>query len=128
MWQGRYFGRNPRHPKYFTRGNYESVLDIIGQPLGKNIILTEDLISAIKVGRKHTTMPLWGSYLSTSNAKRLSVLFSEAFLWLDYDKREEAVKLSLKHCLHLDIIPIITHLDPKCYTDGEIGAALHHGV
>lgn len=135
MWQARYFGDNPRHPKYLTRGFKEDVLHVLGQP-GKSpflngaredveprtdsIVLVEDLISAIKVSRVTPAMPLWGSSLSPQNAHRLSLVYGSAYLWLDYDKREEAVKQAIKHSLSLSIHPIITKLDPKCYGAEDI--------
>jgi len=120
MWQGRYFGDNKRHPKYLTRGLKDSVVHIIGADKPGPLVLVEDLISAIKVGRVAPAMPLWGSYLSKEMAQRLSIMWNEVYLWLDYDKREEATKQSIQHCMRLDIKPIITSLDPKCYTEEEI--------
>jgi len=120
MWQARYFGDKPRHPKYLTRGLKDSVIHIIGADKKGPLVLTEDLLSAIKVGRQQAAMPLWGSALSREMAQRLSIVHKDIRLWLDYDKREEAIKISLRHCLFLDIVPIITKLDPKCYDDDEI--------
>lgn len=137
MWQARYFGDNPRHPKYITRGFKEDVLHVIGKPDRSfhtpdkykktepwpddgTIVLVEDLISAIKVSRVTPAMPLWGSSLSQQNAHRLSLEYSSAYLWLDYDKREEAVRQAIRHSLILSIRPIITKLDPKGYSTEDI--------
>lgn len=120
MWQARYFGDNPKHPKYITRGFKDDVMHILGKGKSDFLVLTEDLISAIKVSRQFTAMPVWGSCLSNNMGKRLSKMYENVYLWLDYDKRNESVKQSIKHSLYLTIKPIITTLDPKCYDDLEI--------
>ena len=121
MWQGRYFGNYHKHPKYLTRGKKETVLHVI-QPdkPAPFVVLTEDLISAIKVGRQYPAIPLWGSSLSKEVVQRIATQYERAYLWLDYDKRDYAIKASFEHCMRLHITPIITQLDPKCYSDDEI--------
>jgi len=136
MWQARYFGSNPKHPKYITRG-VKDVLHIVGKPDRSfltpdhyvetkprledgTIVLVEDLLSAIKVGRVCSAMPLWGSHLSVNTAHRLSLQFKKAVLWLDYDKRQEAVKIALERSMVLPVHVVITQHDPKTYTEEEI--------
>lgn len=120
MWQGRYFGANKKHPKYLTRGEKDSVLHILGKENPGPVVLVEDIISAIRVSRHQPAMPLWGSHLSADVARRLATQYKDAQVWLDYDKRGEAIKLAFAHCMRLHIEPVITELDPKCYNDGEI--------
>lgn len=120
MWQGRYFGPKKTHPKYLTRGLKESLVHIIGQDKKGSLVLTEDLISAIKVSRVAPAMPIWGSSISPELVQRLRLLYPEVLLWLDFDKRDTSIKLAMKHCLWIHIDPLITQLDPKCYSDDEI--------
>jgi hypothetical protein len=124
MWQGRYFGDKPRHPKYLTRGLKETTVCIIGQGKKGPLVLTEDLLSAIKVGRQQPAMPIWGSSVSSELVQRLRLIYPAVRLWLDFDKRETSVRIAVKHSLWIDIDPIITQLDPKCYTDEEIESYL----
>ncbi len=128
MWQGRYFGENKKHPKYLTKGKPDDCSHII-TPLAprdgslgeySRILLTEDLISAIKIGRQAHAMPLWGSHISNNVAMRLSRLYGSTRLWLDYDKRESSIKQCMKNSCTLKVTPIITSLDPKEYSDFEI--------
>ena len=126
MWQGRNFSNKLRVPKYITRRPKDSVvMHIIGEQKGKMIVLTEDLISAIKVGRQCSTMPLWGSHISSSIAKILSTHFESAVIWLDCDKRDYAIRAAMQHCLFFPIVPLITSLDPKEYSDDEIQEILN---
>jgi hypothetical protein len=128
MWQGRYFGPKPRHPKYLTRGLKESLVHIIGQDKQGPLVLTEDLISAIKVGRQQPAMPIWGSAISAELVQRLRLLYPEVILFLDYDKRDTSIRLAMKHCLWIHIEPLIALLDPKDYSDEELAELLkgHH--
>jgi len=120
MWQGRTFGTEG--PKYITRGA-KDVLHILGQHHESDtIILTEDLISAIKVSRVAPAMPIWGSYMSLELARRLSTRFKKAWLWLDMDKAQEAVKqaTNASHIFERGCSCIRTTKDPKEYTTEEI--------
>lgn len=120
MWQGRNFGKEG--PKYITRGA-KDVLHVLGQHHASDvIILTEDLLSAIKVSRVAPAMPLWGSFMSITLARRLSIRFSKAVLWLDKDKAQEAAKqaANASHIFERGCSSIRTERDPKEYTSLEI--------
>ena len=70
-WQGRYFGDNPKHPKWFTKGNVKDFIHIIGlDKTYKNstIVYVEDIISAIKVGRVYGCVPIFGSFVPRSDS------------------------------------------------------------
>lgn len=117
MYQCRNFGEVG--PKYLTYGAKDH-LHILGE--GDTIVLTEDLISAIKVSRITSAMPVWGSFLSPENAKRLSSRFSKAYMWLDKDKSQEAFKQAQEYSyLFKDgCTSIRTERDPKEYSAQEI--------
>ena len=120
MWQGRNFG--DKGGKYITRGG-KDVLHILGeQHQSDTIILTEDLLSAIKISRIAPSMPIWGSYMSLELARRLSTRFKKAVLWLDKDKAQEAVKqaANASHIFEKGCSCIRTERDPKEYTTEEI--------
>ena len=119
LWQGRYFGSDPNHPKYFTKGNKEE-LHIIGS--GKDIVLVEDLISAIKVGRHVASLTMWGSGIPLIALKRLSERFKRLWIWNDLDKLDEARRTAKKALLFdFESITVVqTQNDPKDYSDTEI--------
>jgi len=123
MWQGRNLDLSKK-PKYVTYGSPKNTLHIIGIPTNrKRIILTEDLISAIKIGRMFTTMPLWGSHLSLEQARRLARRFDTVGLWLDPDKKKEAVETALRLSTTVPIFVIFSECDPKEYNT-DIAAEL----
>ena len=129
MWQGRYFGPNDNHPKYLTRGYPEQVIHIINDRASDTIVLTEDLISAIKVGRQFTSMPLWGSNLSLERIMRLSRLTKSLVIWLDADKFGEAQKYRSRASQFIPNVHVIqTPKDPKEYSDDEIYMAVTNKI
>lgn len=118
MWQGRYFGANPEYPKYNTRGARD-VYHILGT--GEPITIVEDFVSCVKVSRQTSAMPLWGSEVSTRQARHLARYFDRMAIWLDPDKKKESLKFSNRCLLFFKEVRIISSdKDPKYYTDGEI--------
>ena len=113
MWQARYFGDNPKAPKYYTRGA-KDVIHMIGEH--GPIVLVEDLISAIKIGRNHRAIPLWGSSINLDLLVRLHHMTDSFLIWLDRDKFKDAQKAANRarqYFKHVEVIA--TDLDPKCY-------------
>lgn len=118
MYQCRYFGTDKAQPKYVTRGNPNDILHILGND-SSTITVTEDLLSAIKVSRYGTSMPIWGSYIQDQVAVRLSKRYSYLNIWLDYDKTKEAHKMQRRLSLYFREVKVIsTFKDPKD-SDGE---------
>ena len=118
-WQARCFG--PNEPKkYHTYGNVSDILHIIGTN-NKEIILCEDVLSAIKISRFTQAMPIWGSNIPLKTLVRLARLFSRVGIWLDRDKATESLKSNRRASqLGLAARSIITELDPKEYNDEAI--------
>jgi hypothetical protein len=112
---GRRFGGEGS--KYVIRGAKTSFNRVYGTAVGNTtIIYTEDLVSAVKVSRVCAARPLFGTSLS-----RLEKGYDHHILWLDKDKQSSSVQ----QCRHwrqygYDIHPVITDLDPKCYTTQQI--------
>lgn len=124
MYQGRYFGDKPKHPKYLTYGA-KDVLHILGDTTRDVVCVVEDIISAVRVASVIPAMPLFGSVLSLKDANRLSLLFSSLFVWLDRDKANESIKTSRTYApLFNQTRSIITELDPKEYAHAEIQSTL----
>lgn len=119
MWQARNFGEHG--PKYYTKGA-KDCLHILGEQQGDTVIVTEDLISAIKVSRIAPAMPLWGSYLSLEIARRLSSRFNKVVMWLDKDKAQDSFKQAqnLSYLFKEGMTSIRTERDPKDYSTQEL--------
>jgi hypothetical protein len=94
-WQGRWFGEEDR-TKWFGLGNLKDTYNVLGNGKDNILILTEDIISAIKVGNSgFLAMPLYGCVVGADRFRRLQKLFpyvTTIYVWLDPDKRKEAVK------------------------------------
>ncbi len=117
MWQGRYFGDDKDVPKYYTRGG-KDLLHILGKRNKEKdeIVLTEDLISAIKVSRVTRAMPVFGSSISQPQLVRLLSQTDSLCFWLDSDKEKEARRLLKRASQWFRNVRVVsTPLDPKEY-------------
>lgn len=119
FWQGRYFGKDKKS-KYISRGKSQDLLHIINPSISEEIILVEDLLSAIKIGRQNAAIPIWGSHISINTFKRLFLQFKSVGVWLDSDKMKEAVKYASIGSQLGSTRVLYTQLDPKCYSDEQI--------
>lgn len=119
-WQGRYFGSNTEHPKYRTKGYKSNVMHIVN-PESTTVVLVEDIISAIKVGRQFSAMPLFGSDITKTQLFRLSRYYENICIWLDPDKYQHAIKLGQRAELFFKEVHVVfSEKDPKDFTDEEI--------
>ncbi len=127
-YQARNFSKEAKQ-KWWSQGNLSQILHIL--PLREKydrIILVEDVVSAIKVSRWRSVMPLFGCITGLERLRRLSLLTPRVTHWLDPDKRREALKWSNKAYLFGiggDVI-FSTH-DPKEHSDEEIRDFLRLG-
>jgi hypothetical protein len=126
-YQGRYMGEERGVPKYVTKGFPSNHLPtwVSDSGLGM-VVVCEDIISSIKLGRVCPAIPLLGSFLSKENAVRLSRYYKTLTFWLDYDKSKEAVKQADQYRPFFDNVEIvITERDPKCYETSQLREFLH---
>ena len=86
------------------------------------IVLVEDVVSAIKVGRHARAMPLFGAHCNMGRLLQLTKLPNpDILVWLDKDKMKEAMELRDRiTLLGLTSRSIITEKDPKEYSNQEI--------
>lgn len=120
-WQGRSFSlgtaalTHKKIPKWFGEGKLDEIFNVLGK--GKTVVLVEDIISAIKVSKFTTCIPLYGSEVSRKRFERLNMLFgrdTKVLIWLDPDKRKESIKFVKRGQLWgLDCHSVITDQDPK---------------
>ena len=116
-WQGRSF--KSYGPKYLSHG--PKPLTVYGK--SATIILTEDILSAIKVSRNQLvcSAPLLGSSLASNFEEELVNNYQTVYVWLDRDKAKNAIKIKNRlKSLGLESKAIITNLDPKEYNNKEI--------
>lgn len=100
--------------KYMIRGTKTNFTEIYGR--GSTLVFTEDLVSAIKVARVTSAMPLYGVFLTV-----IPEGYSKYYLWLDKDKQKSSVEQCRKWKQYgYNINPIITDLDPKEYNETQI--------
>ena len=127
-WQGRYLGELPSKAKWFSQGDLKQIFHVVGNKLSRVCVLTEDIVSAIKVGHnpKVCASPLFGSHISMTRFLQLKKKYDTILVWLDKDVQTKAVKYAANgRVLGLDVRNIITDNDPKSYTDSQIEEILH---
>ena len=112
-WIGRNFGTTG--PKYRIQGIKKEMSRVYGE--GSTLVFTEDLLSAIVVSRVTAARPLFGTSLNQDYVTG----YESYKLWLDKDKRIEAMKQSNKFRQYgINISPVFSEEDPKSYSDKEI--------
>lgn len=125
-WQARCFDpvSVKRGDKWFTFGPKSEIMYYVGLEKANGndiIIVVEDIISAIKVGRQWAALPLFGSVIGLGTLTRLAVPFQKIGVWLDRDKAAESRHEASRAAQYIkDVFPIITEKDPKQYSDIDI--------
>lgn len=114
-WCARNFGKGA---KYLTSGTKPFL------KYGNNndtLVFVEDIVSAVKVGRQFTAVPMLGSMPSQDAASHLEE-YKNVFVWNDFDKAKDAVKTArnLSERLNKRVRCVISQKDPKEYSDSEI--------
>lgn len=129
----RFFFRDPEgarvgsSPKSKFRGSKENVFAFASpnekadlQRI-KRLVLVEDSLSSIRVGRHCTSMPLFGSSISNSKLVKAVKSFEEIIVWLDSDKFPQAQAISSRiRSLGKQARVVYTEKDPKYVDDSEI--------
>jgi len=125
-WQGRYFGTNKEYPKYVTYGIRQDLFHYVGRDNKHTVVLVEDLISAIKVGRVQLAMPLFSSDANKYQLHHIAQRLDHAIIWLDPDKRNHAIRLGQRAESFFKTVRVMfTEDDPKCYSTKAIQELLH---
>lgn len=126
--------------KYWTVGKADDVLPIYystrieeakiqdGISKTRELVITEDCLSAIKIARQSDAMPALSSDLSLTKLKRLARLYGAFLVWLDGDMFHKSQRICRRlQLLGCEAKPIYTPLDPKCYDDETIRNVLLTG-
>lgn len=89
------------------------------------IIIVEDILSAIRVGKQFNVISILGTKLSSWHINYLSK-YSRVITWLDSDRAGQTGAYEIRKSLSLvtETDNIVTKLDPKKLTDEQIRNAL----
>lgn len=125
-YQARCFNEMERKKrKWFSQGKLDSFIYTRGNE-SSTLVLVESVISAIKVGRFAQASPIFGSVISLQRFLGISHVWNNVVIWLDPDKRKEAVQQADKS---RSVIPnvsvIISDKKPKDHTYEEIKIILN---
>ena len=118
----RRIGGSTKGPKSRFYGSKAEASAIAGteRPSGQ-LVLTEDSLSSIKVGRVTHAAPLFGTSLNNYKLVRFAKDYQQVVVWLDHDKFKEAWEIALRFkWLGKETKVVLTSLDPKCYSETEI--------
>ncbi|MEN9917063.1 MAG: hypothetical protein RLY40_995 [Pseudomonadota bacterium] len=115
-WLARNFDDNAVN-KYLSSGNKPFIT--YGQ--GNIAVFVEDIISAIKVGRQFTAIPMLGATIPTEWWTKVKN-YDKVVIWGDRDKAKNNVIASRKarELIGKQVDCIITDKDPKNYSDNDI--------
>ncbi|AUZ94731.1 DNA primase [Agrobacterium phage Atu_ph03] len=122
-------------PKYIAKYKYDDMDAVFTSLIKENspydLVVAEDCLSAIRIGRYNTARSLLGT--SSGQGKVMSLLqglpkVPRIAVWLDGDKAGRKGRNSLARQLELlgaEVTKITTPKDPKAYTNAEIERILH---
>ena len=85
------------------------------------ILLVEDILSAIKVGRKSDCVALLYAYIPDKLVMNLAEQYEEIVFWLDPDKWNRMLgRVNRWRSFGVNVRCIRSNQDPKYYNDDEI--------
>lgn len=85
------------------------------------VVVVEDLVSAIRVSRAYTVLPLFGSFFSPEQMALIAERkANKCVVWLDCDKYSIGMHYAKKMGMLVPTIAIQTLLDPKALPDDAI--------
>lgn len=124
----RYFGNNPKHPKWITYGINNSYIKFFKpNTTSTTCVLVEDLISGYKVGKIEHCSVLFNAHVSNKRLALLALLgYTKIIFWLDPDKYKEKIAFAKNaSILGFQAKVIQTEKDPKYYDYKEITKYLY---
>jgi hypothetical protein len=123
-WQGRNIGKiTPKNPKYIniSESGRKGIYFKIAPHKSKNVVLVEDIISTIKVGRVTDCYGLLYAYIPDDLVLKLAVTYDTIILWLDWDKLTRMVsRVNRYRAFGLNVKKVATLQDPKAYDTARI--------
>jgi hypothetical protein len=123
----RYFGDNPQHPKYVNNYSNAGIFKVVkpSSPCVNALVLVEDLLSTIKVGRHTDALCLTGTNIPDDLLLRILSYCSSGnkavIIWLDSNMHQKAVGYAKRFSQFLPAFAVVDReKDPKEHTDVEI--------
>jgi hypothetical protein len=123
----RYFGDNPKHPKYINSHSNASIFKLVSpsRDAFRSLVLVEDILSSIKVGRVCQSLCLTGTNIPSELFLRIISHCSRyqfsVIIWLDSNMHQKAIGYAKRFSQYLPSYAVIdTDRDPKEHTDLEI--------
>lgn len=115
-------------PKTLSSGTKPNIF--IGDGTSDTVVIVEDAVSAIKVGRHALVMPLFGSHMTPHQMSIITKLdgIDQVIFWLDEDKYALGMQLARRMGLLKPSVAIHTSKDPKWLTDEEIVVQLEDAL
>ena len=113
-WQGRRLGGLDGRGKklgYYCPQNTRVINFASTDHWSDTLVLVEDYLSAIKVGRVCKTIALFGTKIP-KDVWQTAIRAKKVYIWMDYD--------AISKSLYTRAYPIITNGDPKCFSTLEI--------
>ena len=109
-------------PKWFGKGNFKDIFNIL--PGIKTLVLTEDIVSAIKVNKGgHASMPVYGSTVKNRFERLYKIGYRDVIIWLDPDMHTKVIK-EIRYAHGINTRVIFSSKDPKDYNLNEIRGML----
>lgn len=111
-----------RGPKSRFFGSKEEAFAVAGTEHGNHkLVLVEDSMSSLKVGRVVSSAPLFGTSLTMNKLTGYAKDYQQVVVWLDRDKFQEAWEIALKFkWLGVATKVVLTQHDPKYYSEKDI--------
>lgn len=112
--------------KYITVGDKKTFFKSFEEPQ-KEIVIVEDMLSAMRVGEICPTLSLRGTSLSNEALIKLGKMSDIFHVWLDGDSAGKKAAARIAQKLHWwgDVNMVSSSKDPKCYSDLEIKQYLY---
>lgn len=105
--------------KYYNVGDKSDSSTCYGS--GHTLVMTEDIVSSLKVGRTTAAMPLLGTHIANNRLAALKQVYQQLVVWLDEDKWREARQIAdAAKLIGFSARTILTPIDPKEYSDEDI--------
>lgn len=105
--------------KYYNVGDKSNSVTIYGR--GILLVLTEDIVSSLRVGHTTASMPLLGTHIARNRLAALRQVYQHLVVWLDEDKWKEARAIAdAAKLLGFTAKTLLTHIDPKEFSDMDI--------
>jgi DNA primase len=119
--------KSPKYMNVKARGRKDIYFKVMDHDFHnrKRVILVEDILSGIRVGKQEDVVALLNAYIPDDLIFDLSKHYKTIILWLDPDKWDRMLSRTRRfRSLGLNVKMIRVNQDPKYYTNEEIRQTL----